>query len=146
MTPISIGPHGLASPDQPAIHAVPAASCVPTDVPHGTRGPRRGNAAGAGTGAKKTQNMKKTIDLTTPADLYLGSDHNTARAQGHRHFRNALSAIRFAMEQAAPVSLRGAMLRAGGELLDGEDIRALYHSDRRFARRLPPEVAALNAA
>ncbi|KKB06965.1 hypothetical protein VE25_20150 [Devosia geojensis] len=90
--------------------------------------------------------MKKTIDLTTPADLYLGSDHITARAQGHRHFRHAFSAIRFAMEQAAPVSLRGAMLRADGKLLDGADIRALYQADLRFARRLPPEVSALNAA
>ncbi|MFC0008309.1 hypothetical protein [Devosia nitrariae] len=92
-----------------------------------------------------TKDMK-TVDLTRPADLYLGTDHMTARAQGHRHFSNALAAIRFAMEQAAPVSLRGAMLRLGNEWLDGDDIRALYGNDRRFARRYMPEVSALNAA
>lgn len=94
---------------------------------------------------QETKDMK-TIDLTRPADLYLGTDHVTARAQGHRHFSNAFAAIRFAMEQAAPVSLRGAMLRSGNDWLDGNDIRAVYGSDRRFARHYLPEVAALNAA
>lgn len=95
--------------------------------------------------APRDQYMK-TIDLTRPADLYLGTDHMIARAQGHRHFSNAFAAIRFAMEQAAPVSLRGAMLRLGDDWLDGNDIRALYGTDRRFARSYTPEVAALNAA
>lgn len=88
----------------------------------------------------------KTIDFNIPADLYLGSDHATARAQGHRHFTTTAAAIRFAMEQAAPVSLRGAMLCSGERWLTGDDIRAVYSGDRRFRRVNLPEVAALNAA
>ncbi|GHA32402.1 hypothetical protein GCM10007989_30590 [Devosia pacifica] len=74
----------------------------------------------------------RTINLNIPADLFLGSDAETAQAQGHRHFTTAAAAIRFAMEQAAPVSLRGALLKSGEHWLNGDDIRQIYHNDTAF--------------
>lgn len=64
--------------------------------------------------------------LNMPGELYLGSDAATARAQGPRRFRRAGSAIRFAMEQAAPVSLHGAMLKIGTRTLGRRKIRQLH--------------------
>lgn len=65
--------------------------------------------------------------LSAPGDLFLGSDAATARASGARHFASAAKAIRFAMEQAAPVSLRGALLRVGDRTLGPRQIRRLHH-------------------
>ena len=62
------------------------------------------------------------------AELYLGSDRSTAMAQGGRSFATAAQAIRFAFEEAAPVSLRGAMLKVGGMTYAGSDLAALYRS------------------
>ena len=64
--------------------------------------------------------------LTAPGELFLGSDTATAVAQGARHFGSAAKAIRFAMEQAAPVSLHGAMLRVDGHTLGARQIRRLH--------------------
>lgn len=64
--------------------------------------------------------------LNAPGDLFLGSDTKTALAQGARRFSSAAKAIRFAMEQAAPVSLRGAMLQIGGQTLGPDQIRSLH--------------------
>lgn len=64
--------------------------------------------------------------LNAPGDLFLGSDIVTARAQGARRFTQAAKAIRFAMEQAAPVSLRGARLHIGGTTLGPRQIRHLH--------------------
>lgn len=64
--------------------------------------------------------------LNAPGELFLGSDTETARAMGARHFASAAKAIRFAMEQAAPVSLRGAMLRIGDRTLAPQQIRRLH--------------------
>ena len=64
--------------------------------------------------------------LNAPGDLFLGSDHSTARASGARHFSRAAKAVRFAMEQAAPVSLRGARLHVGGLTLGPRQIRKLH--------------------
>ena len=64
--------------------------------------------------------------LTAPGELFLGSDIATAKAQGARRFGSAAKAIRFAMEQAAPVSLHGAMLRVDGHTLGARQIRRLY--------------------
>ncbi len=64
--------------------------------------------------------------LNAPGELFLGSDIATARAQGARHFSSAAKAVRFAMEQAAPVSLRGAMLRIGDRTLEPGQIRLLH--------------------
>lgn len=64
--------------------------------------------------------------LSAPGELFLGSDIATARAQGARQFRTAAKAVRFAMEQAAPVSLRGAMLRIGDRTLGSRQIRRLH--------------------
>ncbi len=77
-----------------------------------------------------------SFTLSHPADLYLGTSRETARAEGHRHFTSAASAIRFAMEQAAPVSLRGALLVVGDRWLTGNDIRAIYQSNPAFGRRV----------
>ena len=69
-----------------------------------------------------------SINFQAPAELYLGSDWQTARAQGSRAFRTAANAIRFALEEAAPVSLRGAQLHLDGRTYTGEQIRSLYRS------------------
>lgn len=64
--------------------------------------------------------------LNAPGELFLGSDVATALAQGSRHFRSAAKAIRFAMEHAAPVSLRGAMLKIGDKSFGPAEIRQLH--------------------
>jgi hypothetical protein len=64
--------------------------------------------------------------LNAPGELFLGSDTATALAQGSRHFRSAAKAVRFAMEHAAPVSLRGAMLKIGGKDFGPAEIRRLH--------------------
>ncbi|MBD8064021.1 hypothetical protein IC608_00840 [Devosia sp. PTR5] len=64
--------------------------------------------------------------LNHPAELLLGSDARTAQAMGARQFRSAAKAVRFAMEHAAPVSLRGALLRIGDLSLGPDQIRALH--------------------
>ena len=64
--------------------------------------------------------------LNAPGDLFLGSDTATARAMGARHFACAAKAVRFAMEHAAPVSLRGALLHVGGTTLGPRQIRRLH--------------------
>jgi hypothetical protein len=61
-----------------------------------------------------------------PGDLFLGSDNATARALGPRRFHTVAKAIRFAMEHAAPVSLRGAMLQVGRIQYGPRQIRALH--------------------
>jgi hypothetical protein len=67
-------------------------------------------------------------DFNARAELYLGSDRQTAIAQGARGFASAAQAIRFAFEEAAPVSLNGAMLRVGDATYAGDDLAALYRS------------------
>jgi hypothetical protein len=64
--------------------------------------------------------------LNAPGELFLGSDTATALAQGSRRFGSVAKAVRFAMEQAAPVSLRGAMLKVGNRTLSPREIRALH--------------------
>lgn len=64
--------------------------------------------------------------LNGPGQLFLGSDNATALAQGPRQFRSAVNAIRFAVEQAAPVSLRGARLKVGHHTLGPGQIRRLH--------------------
>ncbi|ODT65908.1 MAG: hypothetical protein ABS75_29625 [Pelagibacterium sp. SCN 63-23] len=66
--------------------------------------------------------------LNAPGELFLGSDVATASAQGPRHFRSAEKAVRFAMEHAAPVSLRGALLRVGSVNLGPAEIRLLHRN------------------
>lgn len=67
-------------------------------------------------------------DYHARAELYLGSDRHTAIAQGARTFASAAQAIRFAFEEAAPVSLHGAMLKVGNATFAGDDLAALYRS------------------
>ena len=67
-------------------------------------------------------------DYLARAELYLGSDQHTAFAQGPRSFRTAAQAIRFAVEEAAPVSLRGARLIIGTESFSGDDLIRLHRS------------------
>jgi len=69
-----------------------------------------------------------SIDFTAPAELYLGSDRQTAAAQGPRRFRTLTQAIRFAFEEAAPVSLRGAQLVTSGRNYSAEQLSWLYRS------------------
>lgn len=64
--------------------------------------------------------------LNAPGELFLGSDPDTATALGPRRFSSAAKAVRFAMEHAAPVSLRGAMLRVGDLTFGPHQIRHLH--------------------
>ncbi|KQN70008.1 MULTISPECIES: hypothetical protein [unclassified Devosia] len=64
--------------------------------------------------------------LNMPGQLFLGTNVENAFAQGGRRFSSAAKAVRFAMEQAAPVSLRGAMLKVEGETLGPDQIRTLH--------------------
>ncbi|WP_338719615.1 hypothetical protein [Devosia sp. XK-2] len=64
--------------------------------------------------------------LNAPGKLFLGSTAASARAAGARQFNSAARAIRFAMEQAAPVSLRGAQLCVGGRRYSGRQIAHLH--------------------
>ena len=69
-------------------------------------------------------------DFLAAAELYLGSDRHAALAHGPREFRTAAKALRFAIEEAAPVSLRGARLRIGERNFARADMLALYNSRR----------------
>lgn len=84
---------------------------------------RRADKDRQGASRKNTVN---TQILDAPGELFLGSDVATALAQGSRHFRSAAKAVRFAMEHAAPVSLRGAMLKIGDRCLGPAEIRQLH--------------------
>ena len=77
-----------------------------------------------------------SIDYNAPAELYLGSDRQAAAAQGPRRFRTLLQALRFAFEEAAPVSLRGAQLIAEGRTYSAAELNWLYRSaDYPLARK-----------
>ena len=69
-------------------------------------------------------------DYLRSAELYLGSDATTAAAQGPRKFSSAAKALRFAIEEAPPVSLRGARLRMADRDFPRADMLALYRSRR----------------
>lgn len=68
------------------------------------------------------------FDYLARAELYLGSDWDTATALGFRAFRLAAHALRFAFEEAAPISLRGARLRIGEHQFAAHELRGLYAS------------------
>jgi hypothetical protein len=70
-----------------------------------------------------------STDFLAAAELYLGSDRTNAMAHGPRVFRTVASALRFAIEEAAPVSLRGA-LNIAGKTFARTDMLALYRSSR----------------
>ena len=69
-------------------------------------------------------------DYLRSAELYLGSDRIIAAAQGPRKFSSAAKALRFAIEEAPPVSLRGARLRISERDFSRADMLALYRSRR----------------
>ena len=78
------------------------------------------------------------FDFQAPAELYLGSDWHTAAAQGPRAFRTAAQAIRFALEEAAPVSLKGASLQVAGQRFRKDEMIWLYRSlDYPLPRKRP---------
>lgn len=68
------------------------------------------------------------FDFYAPAELYLGSDRRAAAAQGPRTFRTAAQALRFALEEVAPVSLKGASLQIGGHSRSNDEMIGLYRS------------------
>ncbi|SDG61961.1 hypothetical protein SAMN04487974_104288 [Pelagibacterium luteolum] len=68
------------------------------------------------------------IEMNAPAALYLGSDWQNAREQGSRNFSSVAKAVRFAVEEVPPVSLRGALLVVDGQSLSGDAIHKLYQS------------------
>jgi hypothetical protein len=68
------------------------------------------------------------IDYHARAELFLGSDQQTALEQGSRTFRTAALALHFAFEHAAPVSLRGARLEVGEQSYGPGELYAFYRS------------------
>ncbi|WP_127144845.1 hypothetical protein [Pelagibacterium montanilacus] len=87
------------------------------------------------------------IDLNSRAALYLGSGWENAREQGARAFPTAAQAIRFAMEEAPPVSRRGALMVVDGRSCSGADIEDIYRSraypyPRKSHRRYRPSQIA----
>lgn len=71
-----------------------------------------------------------TLNFHSPARLYLGPNRETALSQGAKSFRSAAEAIRFAIEEAAPVSLHGALLVVGNDAWSGPQIKIQYTSAR----------------
>ena len=69
-------------------------------------------------------------DYLAPAELHLGSDRATAASQGARKFSSAAKALRFAIEEAPPISLRGARLTVNDRSFPRPDMLALYRSRR----------------
>jgi hypothetical protein len=80
-----------------------------------------------GAAGKERKEMTR-FDFNARARMYLGRDRATALAQGAKSFRTAAEAIRFAIEEAAPVSLHGALLVVGNEGYSGARLKALYAS------------------
>ena len=70
-------------------------------------------------------------DYLARAELYLGRDWQSAAAAGPRGFPTAANALRFALEEAAPVSLHGARLHIGKKIFAGDELVSLYR-DRRY--------------
>lgn len=88
-----------------------------------------------------------TIDMNARAALYLGSDWRNAENEGARIFPTTAQAIRFAMEEAPPVSRRGALMVVDGRSFDGEAIADLYHGPHypfrhKVVRRYRPSAVA----
>jgi hypothetical protein len=85
-------------------------------------------ATGADHNRQKPEERKTmTIQiLNTPGELYLGSNPETAMAQGARRFSTAAKAVRFAMEHAAPVSLNGASLQIEDMTFGPRQIKSLH--------------------
>jgi len=68
------------------------------------------------------------FDYLARAELHLGSDWDTATSLGSRAFRRAAHALRFAFEEAAPISLRGARITIGEREFAGHELQGLYAS------------------
>ena len=81
--------------------------------------------------------MKSPFRYSDPADLFLGRDPKIARGLGFKRFDNAAAAIRFAVEDASPMSLRGAALEVGDVRYSGREIAALYAADAYPLTRKP---------
>ena len=85
-------------------------------------------------------------DYHARAELYLGRDRHNAAAQGSRSFSTAAKAIRFAIEEAAPVSLHGAWLEIGRTAFSGDELIRLYRSrDYPLSRKQSPRWPAMIA-
>ena len=87
------------------------------------------------------------IEMNARVALYLGSDWRSAKQEGAREFPTAAKAVRFAMEEAAPVSLKGALMIVGGQSFAGNDIAEMYRSsaypfERKVSRRYRPSRTA----
>jgi hypothetical protein len=83
----------------------------------------------------------KTIDFNAEASLYLGRDWRTALAQGSRRFPSAAKAIRFALEEAPPVSLHGARMIVDGRTYSPDDLQKFY-GDRAYPLHRKAELEA----
>ena len=84
------------------------------------------------------------FDFQAPAELYLGSDWHAAAEQGSRTFPSAAKALRFALEEAAPVSLKGASLQVGDKRHTNDEMIWLYPFPRKKLHK--PNLARLRVA
>ena len=101
----------------------------------------------AASGSRRCKEIMSTIKMNANAALYLGSDWHAAQNEGARHFPTAAQAVRFAMEEAAPVSLKGALLVVDGRSIAGDGIASLYRSPaypfrHKVTRRYRPSATA----
>ncbi|MHB1102536.1 MAG: hypothetical protein ACYC0C_07110 [Devosia sp.] len=87
---------------------------------------------------RESQKMKPAIvRYSEAAELYLGRDPKVARGLGFKRFETAAAAIRFAVEDVSPMSLRGASLEVGDVRYSGPEIAALYADDAYPLTRKP---------
>lgn len=119
MIPPQIAAHGAVAGDVTRLRQSPRNIAILNQKGGVKSVAQTGNLAG-----RKTR--MNTHILNSPSELFLGSDVATALAQGARRFSSAAKAVRFAMEQAAPVSLHGAMLKIDGQTLGPDQIRSLH--------------------
>jgi hypothetical protein len=84
----------------------------------------------------------KTIQYDASAELYLGRDPKVARGLGFKRFDTAAAAIQYAVEEATPNGLRGAVLQVGNARFSGPEIVTLYASSGYPLPRAPEAAAA----
>ncbi len=87
------------------------------------------------------------IEMNASAALYLGSSWQNAQKQGARIFPTVAQAVRFAMEEAPPVSRRGAVMVVRGRSFSGGEIADIYQSKNypfrhKVTRRYRPSATA----
>jgi len=69
------------------------------------------------------------FDYSAPAELFPSRNRKVKQTVKYRRFDRAAEAIRFAIEELAPLQLLGATIEVDEERLGHTNIRALYESE-----------------